>query len=261
MPSTISCLAEDVVGALALARAAEQLVQRQHRVVAGMIGVVAGRPVDGLALRVAHRVIVGDRDRFVVSDEEAELPTRGGRPGTHAGVGARLVEVDRRAAAGLVKAGVGRRPFLVRAPAEFGRLHALRQKSLDRPGVDEHVARLRMLCALRIALGDMHAPDAEGLSELAPVLARLRLGALVAQVSRQIDERLLDEPGDHAGIGAAAGDRGRSAGVLAPLLHHRFAQRVIGARFVAARLVVIEAGPGLDDGVDIERADLAAVAP
>ena len=45
----------------------------------------------------------------------------------------------------------------------------------------------------------------------------------------------------------------------APFCQHRLAQRVIGARVVAERLVVIEARPGLDDGVDVERADLAAM--
>jgi hypothetical protein len=113
---------------------------------------------------------------------------------------------------------------------------------------------------LRIALGDMHALDAEAPRKPAPVLARLRLGALVAEVGGEIEQRLLDEPGDHARIGAAAGDRGRSARIPAPLLHHRLAQRVVGARLVAEALVVIEPRPRLDDGVDVERADLAAKA-
>jgi len=48
--------------------------------------------------------------------------------------------------------------------------------------------------------------------------------------------------------------------ILAALAHHRLAQRIVGARFVAKRLVVIEPRPGLDDRVDVERADLAAIA-
>ena len=83
---------------------------------------------------------------------------------------------------------------------------------------------------------------------------------LVAEIGGEIDQRLLDEPRHHARIGAAAGDRGRPAGIGAPLGEHRLAQRVVGARRVAARLVEIEARPRLDDGVDVERADLAAVA-
>ncbi len=79
-----------------------------------------------------------------------------------------------------------------------------------------------------------------------------------ASESGEVDQRLLDEPRHHARIGAAARDRRRPAGVGAPLGEHRLAQRVVGARRVAARLVEIEAGPRLDDGVDVERADLAA---
>ena len=56
-------LIQDVPLRLHLALRAEHLVQRQHRVVGGMIGVVAGRPIDHL-LAVAHREIVGDRDRL-----------------------------------------------------------------------------------------------------------------------------------------------------------------------------------------------------
>ena len=195
-----------------------------------------------------------------MGDEEAELGARRRRPGAYARVGAGLVDIDRRAAAGLVEAGGRRRPLLVRAPAEFGRLHALGQESFDRPGVDEHVARLGALGALGVALGDMHAPDAEGFSQPAPFLARLRLGDRLAEIGGEVDQRLLDEPGHHAGIGAAAGDCGRPARALASLLEHRLAQRVIGARLVAEVLRVIEARPGLDDGVDVERADLAAEA-
>ena len=195
-----------------------------------------------------------------MGDEEAELRPRGRGPGADARIGPGLVEVDRRAAAALMEARVGRRPLLVRAPAEFCRLHALRQEAFDRPGVDEHVARLRGLRALRVALGDMHALDAEAMGEAAPFVFRLRRRGFVAKIGGEIDERLLDEPGDHAGIGPAAGDGGRSARIPAALAHHRLAQRIVGARFVAKRLVVIEPRPGLDDRVDVERADLAAIA-
>ena len=116
------------------------------------------------------------------------------------------------------------------------------------------------LGALRVAFGDMHALDAEALCEARPLVFRLRLRRLVAKIGGEIDERLLDEPGDHAGIGAAAGDGGRSARILAALGHHRLAQRIVGARLVAERLVIVEARPRLDDGVDVERADLAAKA-
>ena len=52
-------LGEDVEACPAAARIAEHLVQRQHGIVAGMIGVVAGRPVDHL-VAVAQREVIGD---------------------------------------------------------------------------------------------------------------------------------------------------------------------------------------------------------
>ena len=55
-------LIQNVDVLLSLARAAEHLVQRQHRVVARVVGVVAGRPVDGLAA-LTQREVVGNRDR------------------------------------------------------------------------------------------------------------------------------------------------------------------------------------------------------
>jgi hypothetical protein len=45
---------------------------------------------------------------------------------------------------------------------------------------------------------------------------------------------------------------------LAAGCQQRLAQRVVGALFRIDLLVEVEAGPRLDDGVDIERADLAA---
>ena len=188
-------------------------MQRQHRIVRRMIGIVAGRPVDHRARCVARREIVGDRDRLVVGDEKAVLRAARRAPGAHARVGAGLHQVDRRAAAGLVRMRVRRHPFFMGAPAEFGRLHAFRQEAFDRPGVDEHLGRLRLLGALRVALGDVDALDAGLPHQVGPFGLGLRLGDVELQVRRDIEQRLLGEEGDHAGIGAAAGDGGRRAGL------------------------------------------------
>ena len=171
-----------------------------------MIGVVAGRPVDGLSV-LAHGEVIGDRDRLVVRDEEAVLRAGRRAPGAHAGVGAGLQQIDRAAQPGLVRAGVLRHPGLVRAPAELGRLHALRHEAFHRPGVDEDAHRLLGLGALRVALGDVDALDADLLHQARPILAALRLVVSQAEIARDVEERLLDEPGHHAGIGAAAGHR------------------------------------------------------
>ena len=72
-------LVQDVDFALPLARAAEHLVQRQHGVVARMIGVVTRRPV-GRLLAATQREIVGYRNELVVRDQEAVLALGRRRP-------------------------------------------------------------------------------------------------------------------------------------------------------------------------------------
>ena len=122
---------------LLLPAAAGQLVHRQHRVVAGVVGVVHGRPVERR------------RRRRAVSGSRRSRSPRCGSPGSRGtgpqlGVQVRtrvpapgLVQVDRRAAAAdVAPAALGEVP-LVRAPAELGRLAALGDEAVDRPGVDE----------------------------------------------------------------------------------------------------------------------------
>ena len=92
MPSTISSSSRMCFALLHLAGAAEQLVQRQHRVVRRVVGVVAGRPVDDV-VPVPQREVVGDRDRLVVRDQEAVLRAGRRAPGAHARIGARLQQV------------------------------------------------------------------------------------------------------------------------------------------------------------------------
>src|SRR5690606_29581819 len=110
-------LLQNVLCLLRASGGAEHLVYREHGVVAGMIGVVAGRAVLHLALPATQGEEIGDRDRLVVSDEEAILRAGCRAPAPHAGVAARLFEPDARAAALLVPARILRHPFLMRAPA------------------------------------------------------------------------------------------------------------------------------------------------
>jgi hypothetical protein len=51
---------------------------------------------------------------------------------------------------------------------------------------------------------------------------RLRLVVVKAEVGGDVEERLLDEPGHHARIGAAAGNGGDAAGIFLLLLQHAF---------------------------------------
>ena len=253
-------LIEHVLDGLRLAAIAEHLVQREDGVVAGMVGVVASGAIGHLAMLVAHRIVVGDRDRLVVGDEEAVLRAGCRAPAAHACVGTWLLEVDRRLAALLVLLGVLRHPVFMGAPAEFRGLQAFGDEALNGPGVPEDVKRLGVLGALRVALRDVDTLDAQLLHELRPAFAILGRGFLETQprLVCKVHQGLLDEPGDHAGIGAAGGDGRRAAGVLRLLAADRFAQRVVGAFGVFHRGVEVEAEPGFDDRVDIEHVQLAA---
>src|SRR5579863_5729874 len=146
----------------------------------------------------------------------------------------------------------------MRAPAKLGRLHAFRQEAFDRPGVDEHFKRLRLPGALRIALGNMNAFETCLLGQPAPLLAGLGLLELEAEIARNIEQRLLDEPRHHARIGAAAGYGRGAAGRLAPRRQNGLAQRVVRALLRPELRVEIESGPRLNHGIDVEHTDLAA---
>ena len=91
----------------------------------------------------AMRVVVGDRDRLVMGDQEAVIGTFERRPAPDARRRARAIEKDRGAAAEFVAAAIGRKMPLMRAPAELGRLHAFGDEAVDRPGVDEFARLFR----------------------------------------------------------------------------------------------------------------------
>ena len=161
---------------LALPGVAGHFVEREDGVVGRVVGVVAGRAVDGLA-GLGHGQVVGDRDRFVMRHEVAVLRPGGRRPGAHARSGAGTHEVDRAIGAELVVAPFRRHLLLVRSPAEFSRLQPFRHEAFDAPGIDEGPHGLRRLGALRVPFGDVDALDAERHGEPSPVLARRGRGA------------------------------------------------------------------------------------
>ena len=91
-------------------------MQRQHRIVTGVIGVVAGGAIDHFAV-LAQREIVRDRDRLVVRDQKAVLGLRGRRPGSNPGAGARARQIDRGITAELMMMRPGRHGLFVGPPA------------------------------------------------------------------------------------------------------------------------------------------------
>src|SRR5690606_31796895 len=132
------------------------------------------------AISVAQGEIIGDRDRLVMGDEEAELRPGCRAPAAHPRRRAGPVEIDGGAAAVLVFVGVLRHPAFMRAPAKLGWLQALGDESLDRPGVPEGAERTRLARDLGVALGDMDALDAETLHEARPAGAVMGFGNLAA---------------------------------------------------------------------------------
>ncbi len=145
------------------------------------------------------------------------------------------------------------------APSEFGGLQSLGHEALDRPGVHERPARLGVSGTLRVALGDVDSLDAQRLCQGCPGLAALGFVAGDAKIRLKVEQRLLHKPGDHARIGAAAGNGRRAAGFVAAGSQHGFAQGVVGAGLGALRLVEIEAEPRLHDRIDVKRTDFAAI--
>ena len=154
------------------------------------------------------------------------------------------------------RAAVRRHLLFVRAPAQLRGLQAFGAKALDRPGIDEHAARLRIARALGVALGDVDAFDAGTLHQPRPVLARLRLVEGEAEFGGDVEQRLLDEPRHHSGIGAAAAHGGDAARPAAAQIEQAFAQRVVRARRDRQIAIGIKSRPWLDHGIDVEGIDI-----
>ena len=144
------------------------------------------------------------------------------------------------------------------APAHLGGLAALRDEAVDRPGVDELADLLGLPGDLGVALGDMDHAHAEVACQLAPALPSGGLHRAQAGVLGEVDQRLLHEMRDQAGVGAVGDHRRRPAAVLRHQLQHVLAQRIVGAQRHRQAGVGIAARPGLDAGVDIEGALLLA---
>src|SRR5216683_3199675 len=207
-------------------------------------------------LAVAHRQIVGDRDRFAVGDEEAVKGPFERRPGAHPRRGARTAQPDGAVAAEFVMRAVGGKMPLVAAPAELGRLRALADEAFDRPGIDELARPLGDVGDLGVALGDVDDLDAERLGERAPAGTRSGLGNRPSGITGEVEQRLLDEMRDEARIGAMRQHGGRRRAWLAQL-ERPLAQGIVGAQRGRQRGIGIAARPRLDAGIEIERAGLA----
>src|SRR5262249_33189063 len=100
---------------------ARQLVQAQHSVITGMIGIVAGWAATN-AVAVSDGEVIGNRDRFAMRDQVSLIGALDRRPAADAGGRAWPQQVDRRARAEIVAAPIRREMSFMRSPAELGRL-------------------------------------------------------------------------------------------------------------------------------------------
>jgi hypothetical protein len=97
----------------------------------------------------------------------------------------------------------------------------------------------------------VHALDADALHQLRPILAGLRLVRLDADVAGDVEQRLLDEPGHHARIGAAAVDHGDAARPALAQVENAFTKRIVRALRQRELRVVVKSCPRLGDRVDV----------
>ncbi len=128
--------------------------------------------IDPAAIRDGQKV--GDGDRFAVGDQKSVIRAFKRRPAAHPRRRPGPQQIDRRTAAEIMAAAIGREMPFMRPPAELRRLRAFADEAVDRPGVDEFARLLRDRRDLGIAFGDMNNLDAETLGEAGPIAARCR---------------------------------------------------------------------------------------
>src|SRR5262249_10463138 len=140
--------------------------------------------------------------------ETMEVPGTGS-PGPHACGGTRLHQIDRRQAPEIMPLAVAREVALVRAPTHLARLAPFADETVDGPGVDELAALLRLAGGLSVALGDVNHLHAQALCEITPVRARGGIARVDSRVGGNVEQGLLDEMRDQAGIRSVRENRGR----------------------------------------------------
>ena len=181
------------------------------------------------------------------------------RPGAHARRGARPHQIDRRATAEIMPTPVRRQRLLMRAPAEFGRLAALADEAVDRPGVDELARLLGERSPSAYRARRYGSPSRPALCANAAHPARVRRHRRIRHRYRAaiFSSACLTKCETRPGLAPCVST---AVGPLAPRGQRQraFPQRVVGPLRWRQRRVGVTAGPGLDAGVEIQRAKFLA---
>ena len=142
----------------------------------------------------------------------------------------------------------------MRTPAQLGRLATLAHETIDRPGVHELALALAVTGDLGVPLGDVDRLHPQRLRQRRPTFARCRHGGFPASVAGDVQHRLLDEMGNQTRIGAVGYHRGRPASHRPAGRQRAFPQRIVGTLRRRQGRVGIATFPGLDAGIEIQRA-------
>ncbi len=142
---------------------------------------------------------------------------------------------------------------LVGPPAHLTGLTALAHEAIDRPRIDELADFLRLVRTLRVAFGDMDDLHAHTSSQIPPISSGRRISGVDADVRRDVQERLLDEVRDKAGIRAMC-EHGRWGTCIACPQRQRFLAHCVVRPFAGRHGGIgVATGPRLNARVQVHR--------
>jgi len=124
-----------------------------------------------------------------------------------------------------------------------------RRTRLSIPGVDELVVVKPPRVGLSVPFGEVDDAHAPFTRQSSPVAAGLRDGM---RHTGQIEQSLLDQEGDQAGVRSKGDQRRRALQIRSPKAQHQLPLRVIRA-FRGGATAVVSAWARLAEGVDVER--------
>ena len=232
-------------------------MDRQLRVIARQVRIMNGGPVQQRAV-LLQRQVVGNRDRLAMRHQKALVGPLQRRPAAHLGRQPGTVQINSGIATVAVAHGIGRPMAFMAAPAQLGRLQTFADEAIHRPGVDKLLRLPVPAGGLAVTLGNVNSAYRQTLRQRGPVFGLAGLHCAQAGVVRHVEQGLLHQAGHQAWVGPLRQHGGGAMGCGAAKGQGLFAQAVVGALRGRQEAIGIGASPGLDAGVQVQRATLAA---